>query len=131
MTFGKAIGSHLLGVMQYGQVCGYWEFLELVRSKSMNNKFVNICGIPHLVVEQSDSFDSGNAHLGQIDYQRCVITINECMDENVKKETLCHEIVHGILVHLGYDELSQDEKFVQAMANGINQTFEIKEQEHE
>ena len=97
----------------------------------MDNKFINICGIPHLVVEQSDHFDSGDTHFGQIDYQRCVITINECMDENEKKETLCHEIVHGILVHMGYDELSQDERLVQALANGINQAFEIKEQEHE
>lgn len=39
MIFGKAIGLHLLGVMQYGQVCGFWEFLELIRSKSMNKDF--------------------------------------------------------------------------------------------
>lgn len=95
----------------------------------MNNKFINICGIPHRVVEQSDYFDSGE--YGEIDYQKCVITINKCMDENEKKETLCHEIVHGILEHMGYNELSQDERFVQALANGINQTFDIKEQEDE
>lgn len=131
MTFGKAIGSHLLAVMQYGQVCGYWEFLELIRSKSMNNKFINICGIPHKIIELRDNFDSDSVHCGQIDYKHCTISINEDMAEEEKQETLCHEIVHGILVHMGYDELSQDERLVQALANGINQTFEIKEQEHE
>lgn len=43
MTFGKAIGLHLLGVMQYGQVCGYWEFLELVRSKPTMNDELKPC----------------------------------------------------------------------------------------
>lgn len=95
------------------------------------NKRINICGIPHYVVEMSDHFSSDAAHFGEIDYQRCIITINENMSEEEKKETLCHEILHAILVHLGYDELSQDEKFVQAVANGINQTFKLKEQDHE
>jgi hypothetical protein len=35
-------------------------------------------------------------------------------------------MVHGMLVHMGYDELSQDEQFVQALGNAICQGFEIK-----
>lgn len=92
---------------------------------------INICGIPHTVVEKEDVFDSDNCHFGQIDYKKCEIRINKDMAEEVKQETLCHEILHGMLVHLGYDEYSQDEKFVQALANAINQTFKVKEQEHE
>lgn len=87
---------------------------------------VNICGIPHTVTEVKDSFDI-DAHFGQIDYKKCEILINADMSEAAKKETICHEITHGILVHLGYSEQSEDEQFVQALANAIYQSFEIKE----
>ena len=41
-------------------------------------------------------------------------------------EALCHEILHGILVHIGKDELSQDESFVQCLSNALYQSFEPK-----
>ena len=86
---------------------------------------VNICGIPHKVVECEDKFDV-DAHFGQIDYKACEIRVNKDMTEASKKETLCHEMVHGILIHLGYSEYSQDEQLVQALGNAIYQGFEIK-----
>ena len=49
------------------------------------------------------------------------------MPEELKRETICHEMVHGILVHLGYQDKSNDEQFVQALANAIYQGFEIKD----
>lgn len=86
---------------------------------------VNICGIPHKVVECEDRFDV-DTHFGQIDYKTCEIRINKDMTEDSKKETICHEMMHGILIHLGYNEYSHDEQFVQALANAIYQGFEIK-----
>lgn len=86
---------------------------------------VNICGIPHKVIECEDNFNV-DAHFGQIDYKACEIRINEDMTEESKQETICHEMIHGILVHLGYSEQSQDEQFVQALGNAIYQGFEIK-----
>lgn len=86
---------------------------------------VNICGIPHRVVEREDNFNA-DCHFGQIDYKACEIRINKNMTDVNKKETLCHEMVHGILVHLGYNEHSQNEQFVQALANAICQGFDIK-----
>ena len=53
------------------------------------------------------------------------------MDDSIKQETLCHEILHAMLVHLGYDELSQDEKLVQALANAVNQTFMVRGEDYE
>ena len=41
-------------------------------------------------------------------------------------QTLCHEIVHGMLVHLGFQEMSADEQFVQSLAMAINQSFDVK-----
>ena len=48
------------------------------------------------------------------------------MAKDFKNETICHEMIHGILVHLGYNDYSNDEQFVQALANAINQGFIIK-----
>lgn len=91
---------------------------------------VNICGILHKVIECEDKFDL-DTHFGQIDYKTCEIRINKDMSEEAKAETLCHEIIHGILVHLGYSDQSQDEQFVQALGNAVYQSFEIKAKEGE
>jgi hypothetical protein len=48
------------------------------------------------------------------------------MSQENKNETLCHEIVHGIFVHLGYNDYAQDEQLVQALGNAIYQGFDIK-----
>jgi ssRNA-specific RNase YbeY (16S rRNA maturation enzyme) len=87
---------------------------------------VNICGLPHEVVDMDDNFIAGAIHFGEIEYAECRIKINKNMSEQSKKETLCHEMVHGILVHLGYNDYSQDEQFVQALGNAIYQGFEVK-----
>lgn len=87
---------------------------------------VNICGIPHTIVELEDSFDF-DSHFGQIEYQRSIIKINKDMSQDIKNETICHEMLHGMLTHLGYTEQSQDEQFVNALSNAIYQGFKIKE----
>lgn len=89
---------------------------------------VNICGILHEVRECVDNFN-GDLHLGQIDYGECVIKINADANEQMKQEALCHEMTHGILMHLGYNDLSDDEHFVQALGNAIYQGFIAKENE--
>lgn len=87
---------------------------------------VNICGIPYTVIECEDNFDV-DAHFGQIDYKQALIRINKGLTTEIKTESLCHEIVHGMLVHLGYSEQTQDEQFVQALGNAINQSFIVRE----
>ena len=86
---------------------------------------VNICGIPHDIIEYEDVFDT-DAHFGQIDYDKCRIKINQDLAKDFKNETICHEMIHGILVHLGYNDYSNDEQFVQALANAVNQGFIIR-----
>ena len=85
---------------------------------------INICGIKYEVIERTDSFNI-DTHFGQIDFCKAIIKINKDLDSQVKKESICHEVLHGILVHLGYDDLSSDEKFVNAVSNGICQAFSI------
>lgn len=87
---------------------------------------INICGIPHEVIETNDNFKNNNC--GMIDYIKCKIYINPELSEEAKIETLCHEIVHGMFCHLGYNDLAENETLVQGLANAIYQTFNIKEQ---
>ena len=86
---------------------------------------VNICGVPNTVIECEDKFDV-DAHFGQIDYKACEIRVNKDLPNESKKETICHEMIHGILVHLGYNDLARDEQFVQALGNAIYQGFDVK-----
>lgn len=86
---------------------------------------VNICGIPHKVIECEDNF-SVNLHFAQIDYKACEIRVNKDMTDANKIESICHEMVHGIFVHLGYNDYAQNEQLVQALGNAIYQGFEIK-----
>lgn len=86
---------------------------------------VNICGMPYEVVEVEDKFNT-DLHFGDVDYKTCVIQINKDLAKEEKKETLCHEILHAMLLHIGQSELSQDETLVQGLGNAIYQTFELK-----
>lgn len=87
---------------------------------------VKICGIPHKIKLLPDSFNI-DTHFGQIDYAKCEIKLNKDLPMEAMEETLAHEILHGILVHLGYNEEAMNEQFVQALANAINQTFKVRE----
>lgn len=87
---------------------------------------VKICGIQHKIVRCEDSFNM-NTHFGQIDYGKCEIKLNKDLPEEAMEETLVHEILHGIFVHLGYNDEAQNEQFVQALANAVNQTFVLRE----
>ena len=85
-------------------------------------KTISICGIPHTIKMCKDNFDT-DLHYGHIDHKACEIVINSDLTPESIKETLCHEIVHGMLVHMGYSDLSGDETFVQALGNAISQSF--------
>lgn len=87
---------------------------------------VNICGLPHEVVEVEDKFNM-DCHMGMIEYKDLVIKINKDMPDEAKKETLCHEMIHGILVHLGYNDMANNEQLVQALGNAIYQGFDVKD----
>ena len=86
---------------------------------------VNICGVTYDVKYVNDSFNA-DTHFGQINYGKAEILVNKDLNSALTHETLCHELVHGILIHLGYNNLSNDEQFVQALGNAIHQSCKIK-----
>ena len=87
---------------------------------------INICGVPHLVRLCKDNFIV-DSHFGEIEYTQALIKINQDMPEDMQKQALCHEWLHGALVMLGFNEQSQNEQFVQALSMAINLTFDFKE----
>lgn len=89
-------------------------------------KTVKICGIPYEVEICSDDWELDEINFGQIKFKECKILINDSACEAMQEQTLVHEIVHGMLMQLGYQEYSLDEKFVQALAMAINQSFDVR-----
>ena len=45
----------------------------------------------------------------------------------MQMQTLIHEMLHGMLVLIGQNELAQDEQVVQSLSMAINQSFKLKE----
>lgn len=87
---------------------------------------VNICGVPHKIQRVADGFKD-NSMLGRIEYAKCLITLNSDLTPELEKVTTAHEVIHGILTHLGYNDLSDDEVFVSSLASALCLTFDFKE----
>lgn len=90
-------------------------------------KKVNICGIPHEIVEKDCIESNSGRCVAMITYENCMIEIRKGMNPDYYRQSLIHEVVHGMLVMIGRNDLSEDETFVQSLALAISQTFELKE----
>lgn len=89
---------------------------------------VNVCGLKYKVKEV-EVIDEGYEGIvqGRIEYSKQKILLKKKLPKQIKKETLIHEIIHGVLLHIGRTDLTEDEMFVQSLANGLYKTFEIRE----
>lgn len=92
----------------------------------VNGMHVKICGIPHKVVFVDDCFDSDATHMGQIDYGKCLIKINKSIPAELQEATLIHEILHGVLVHIGRHDLAEDETLVTSLATAMYPIFDVR-----
>lgn len=89
---------------------------------------VNICGIPHEVIDVDYiESDNGGRCVGQITYEDCIIKMRKGINSDYYRQTLIHEMMHGILSMIGRNDLATDETFVQSLAMAISQSFDIKE----
>ena len=90
---------------------------------------VKICGIPYEIIDK-ECIESGNGRcLGLITYDEGIIEMRKGQQPDYYRQTLIHEVVHGMLVMIGRNDLSDDETFVQSLALAISQTFELKVEE--
>lgn len=81
---------------------------------------VKIGGITYSV-EKTDKIKLGKVNYsGEIDYADCVIRIVPSNEQKMEAD-FCHELVHGILDHLGYSE--HDEKKVDELGKALYMIF--------
>ena len=97
--------------------------------KVQKMKIVRICGIPYQIIEKECIESSSGRCLGLITYDEGTIEIRKGQQPDYYRQTLIHEMVHGMLVMIGRNELSEDETFVQSLALAISQTFDLKIEE--
>lgn len=88
-------------------------------------KTVRICGILHQIIDK-EYIEGDGTVCGEITYSECVIKMRAGINPDYYNQTLIHEVVHGMLVMIGRNDLSEDETFVQTLALAISQTFELK-----
>lgn len=88
-------------------------------------RVIKICGIPYKIIEKECIESSSGRCLGLITYDEGTIEIRKGQQPDYYKQTLIHEVVHGMLVMIGRNDLSEDETFVQSLALAISQTFEL------
>lgn len=82
----------------------------------MNIKELKILATEYKV-EEVEQIDKYQRLLGQIEYAEQTIKIDKNISEDMKKEILIHEILHGVLEKLGYDEINEDEQKVHSIAS--------------
>ena len=54
---------------------------------------------------------------------QAIIKLRKTLKKELKEHTFLHEATHAILESLGYVELSEDEKFVDAFSNALYQVI--------
>lgn len=88
---------------------------------------IEICGIPFKIkeVEVIDEPIEGVTQ-GKILFSKAKILIKKKLPKKLKRQVLFHEVLHGILVQLGYNELNEDETFVQSLSVVMSQMFEMR-----
>lgn len=99
----------------------------LLSHRNVRNMKIDICGIPYKVKEVSTIDEElEGVTLGKIICSKCKILLKKGLPEGLKRSVLYHEILHGILIQIGYTESSDDETFVQGLSNVLCQMFELR-----
>ena len=81
-------------------------------------------GWRNYVIEQDEhrAGDNGGDLYGEISYEKRKIFLYDKMDEDEKRVTLLHKIMHGILYNIG-SVLRTDENFITAFTENLYQVM--------
>jgi len=82
-------------------------------------KSINILGIQY-EVQEKPIISRDDARKGEIDFINCVISIDEALPADSKKQVLFHEVLHAVCDLLGLYDIGEDEHKVQALATGLH-----------
>jgi hypothetical protein len=82
---------------------------------------VRIGPIVYTVCEESELASASGTLYGDINYGKCRIRIDADLDPQIKRITLWHEVLHGILNTAAISD--HDEQIIDALAHGIVQAL--------
>ena len=83
---------------------------------------INILGLEYQIKIVS-TVDRHQALWGKINYETQEIVISSNISSQHQLQTIIHELLHGILTHLGYSNHSDDEQFVTAVSAALYQSL--------
>lgn len=88
-------------------------------------KIIKIGGQDFEIVEEPNPFvDNNNAVDGMIDYGNSKIRVCNCYSLDYKNQTLCHEIIHGIIQNFNVAiPREQNEEITEALGKGLFQVL--------
>lgn len=79
---------------------------------------IDIMGMKYKIKEVP-VIDRDQYKFGEIRFVEQEILIDQALSEEKKTSTLLHEILHGICVETGLNDLSEDEHTIQLLANSL------------
>lgn len=85
-------------------------------------KQINILGQQY-TVNEVECVNKDEPEKGRIDFFTHEIRIDRSMPEDLKKQTLLHEVLHAICDALGMYDLGGDEQAIQSLATALYSLF--------
>lgn len=91
----------------------------------MDKNWIRIGGTDFQVIEEPKQFvDEGNSVDGAIRYDKCTIQVWTGCGKDYANQTLCHEIIHGIIRQFNVPIPEEDnEKITEALGKGLHQVL--------
>lgn len=83
---------------------------------------INILGCEYEVIEL-DVINNDEELLGFVDIKKQNIYLKENMKNDIKNQTLLHEITHAILYQCGQHDFFENETLIQVIATSYYQIF--------
>lgn len=80
---------------------------------------IHICGMPYTIEVLDKVFDDGVECVGTINFLAGHIRLKKDVSPSMLRQTLMHEILHGICYHLGIKDTADEEKLVDTIATAL------------
>lgn len=86
---------------------------------------INILGITYNV-QEVECVNRTDPELGEVNFLTNEIRIDKALPQDLKEQTLMHEILHAIFNLLGMYDLCEDESKVQSLVTALHQVFKTQ-----
>ena len=79
---------------------------------------VTVMGVEY-AIEYVDVVDKENPRFGQVNFFESKIKIDNSLSDDMRKQTLIHEILHCVCQGLGLYDLGENENAIQSIATAL------------